>query len=508
MYQSFFHRSVGAKIALATSGALLFVTGVFLLIFFLVDVKLLSKFTLIQVIFAFVVLLLFVEVVLVILASNLFIQRPLEKLKNVMQIAEEGNFLIRTEVATADELGEISHHFNRMMAKITDLDARKIETERELITVQQDLKYKKQLEEKARIIETTNKKLEGSLKDISILYQTSQSLSRTLELTELLHSITRILAGTLNFEFFALLLFDASHDWLQVAAAYSSELSPQIVGNKFKAGEGLGTTSVVGRKVICHDEIFVDAHCLGSQQIKRGSGSLVSVPLMIADEVVGVLNVGYFRKGIFVKTEIPFLESLGAQMAIAIDRSKLYMRTKELSVTDELTGVFNRRHFGQVLHMEWKRAARFSRPISLLMIDVDHFKKFNDQFGHLKGDRALKILSAQLLSNVREVDTVARFGGEEFVVILADTNHQDALNVGQKLKNLVEKAECAVIEGNPVSLTASIGVSTFPDMAGTEEELINTADMALYQAKSSGRNRVVGYQGTLDTREGRHLTVV
>ncbi|MDO8518802.1 MAG: GGDEF domain-containing protein, partial [Deltaproteobacteria bacterium] len=182
------------------------------------------------------------------------------------------------------------------------------------------------------------------------------------------------------------------------------------------------------------------------------------------------------------------------QVAIAYSRTMLYMKTKELSVTDDLTGVFNRRHFQQVLRMEWKRASRFERPLSLLMIDADHFKSFNDRFGHLVGDKILKQLAQLLLRNVREVDAVARFGGEEFVVVLADTELKDAVAVAEKLRKLVETGEDLPDGVDFDGLTVSIGVSSYPEMADSEEELINTADLALYQAKGTGRNRVKGYE--------------
>lgn len=272
-----------------------------------------------------------------------------------------------------------------------------------------------------------------SLKDLSVLFQVSQILAHTLELSELLNNIRKILVESLHISDFSL------------------EIPTRVVS----AGKMDSLTT--------------------------------ELRLIAADETIGLLKVGAYPNR-------QLLESVVNQMAIAISRSKLYMKTKELSVTDELTGVFNRRHFGQALRLEWKRASRFDRPISLLMIDADHFKSFNDRFGHLMGDKILKELAQLFLRNVREVDTVARFGGEEFVIVLADTDLKDALTVAEKLRGLIETGNDLPDGKDFEGLTVSIGVSSYPEMADSEEELINTADLALYQAKESGRNKVIGYE--------------
>lgn len=288
-----------------------------------------------------------------------------------------------------------------------------------------------------------------SLKELSVLFQVSQALAHTLELSELLNVIRKILTESLQISEFKLFFFTGS-----------SKETLELV----------------------------------SDQSSKNDSQLRIIPLMAADEPIGELHVGRGEKHSFSGGEIQLLESVANQVAIAYSRSKLYMKTKELSVTDELTGVFNRRHFGQALRMEWKRASRFDRSISLLMIDVDHFKSFNDRSGHLMGDKILKELASLLLRNIREVDTVARFGGEEFVIILADTDWKDALTVGEKLRALIETGDDLPDGKDFEGLTVSIGVSSYPEMADSEEELINTADLALYQAKESGRNRVIGYE--------------
>ena len=221
-------------------------------------------------------------------------------------------------------------------------------------------------------------------------------------------------------------------------------------------------------------------------------GSFLSLPVISHNRLLGVMNFSRPGTDSFTGMEIQLLNSLASQVGVAIENARLFAKTKELSVTDELTHVYNRRHFQTMLQMEQKRAKRFNRNMSLLMVDVDRFKKYNDSHGHLEGDRVLEEIAKILSENVREVDTVARYGGEEFSIILTHTSSEEAAQVGEKLRRLVEehpfKYEKNTRHGQ---VTISVGVANFPDDAETMEELINNADMALYQAKGAGRNRVV-----------------
>lgn len=486
---SFINRHVGVKIAWVTSLALLFVTGLLLVFFQILDVQLLSKFTVIQLIISFVCLLVFVEVLLVVLATIFFVSRPLNKLINAMRSAEEGNFLVRAPVISPDELGELSVSFNAMLAKITDLDVRKIDTERALIMAQESLKYKQALEEKAQLIASSNLKLESSVKDLSVLFGIAQTLGRALEFSEFLQTVSRIITDTLQINEFSLLFFNQSRTFLEVHQASGFQDNEKIKGMTFRPGEGLsGLVAQTGELIYVEDTTH-DPRYLHYKGEKSGDGSFVSLPLLVSDVVVGVLNVSHVKQSAFTKNDLESLKSVGSQIALAYERSRLYTRIKELSITDELTGLYNRRHFQNVLHLEWKRALRFNRPMALMMIDVDFFKKYNDTFGHLKGDEALKKLARILFEHVREVDTVARFGGEEFVVLLPDTSLSDAVSVAEKLRSLVERARNLDVPEN-TSLTISIGVAAYPEIVKSEEDLLNAADKALYQSKDKGRNCV------------------
>ena len=174
---------------------------------------------------------------------------------------------------------------------------------------------------------------------------------------------------------------------------------------------------------------------------------------------------------------------LSNQFSMALERIKLYELVQELAITDGLTGVFVRRHLLERLNEEIARADHFKTRVSALMIDVDNFKEYNDKYGHLKGDILLKNIGSILKSNVRDIDILGRYGGEEFCVVLPDTDSDGAKFVAERLR-------CG-IEG--IRATISIGVSTYPEAAKDSSHLIEKADNMLYKAKQSGKNRVCEY---------------
>jgi diguanylate cyclase (GGDEF)-like protein len=183
--------------------------------------------------------------------------------------------------------------------------------------------------------------------------------------------------------------------------------------------------------------------------------------------------------------------AVASELVVAVENSQLYKLTKQLSVTDELTGMFNYRYLQQRIDDEVARAKRYSKHVSLLMMDADDFKMFNDSYGHLAGDRALADFKVVLSSVVREVDVVARYGGEEFAVVLPETDAAGAFVVAEKIREAIAAHLFGDAEGaRCCTLTVSIGVATYPTYAYDKESLLREADDALYRAKNGGKNRV------------------
>jgi diguanylate cyclase (GGDEF)-like protein len=176
--------------------------------------------------------------------------------------------------------------------------------------------------------------------------------------------------------------------------------------------------------------------------------------------------------------------------AVALDNALTLQRAEALSVTDDLTQLYNSRYLRQVLRREVKRASRSGRPLSLLFIDLDGFKTVNDSHGHLAGSQALVEAAAVIRRSARETDVVARFGGDEFSIILPDTGSEGAVAVADRIRERVDEYRFLASEGLQIHLTVSVGVGTLPDAAASAEELVRAADLAMYRVKDSGKNGV------------------
>jgi diguanylate cyclase (GGDEF)-like protein len=176
--------------------------------------------------------------------------------------------------------------------------------------------------------------------------------------------------------------------------------------------------------------------------------------------------------------------------SVALDNALLLKRAEALSVTDDLTHLYNSRYLNLVLRRETKRASRSGRPLSLLFIDLDGFKAVNDIHGHLFGSRALVEAAAVIRQSARETDVVSRFGGDEFALVLPDTGGEGAFAVGERIRERIAAHRFLVGDGLDIHLTGSIGVATLPDVAASSEELMHAADKAMYAVKESGKNGI------------------
>ena len=176
--------------------------------------------------------------------------------------------------------------------------------------------------------------------------------------------------------------------------------------------------------------------------------------------------------------------------SVALDNALLLKRAEALSVTDDLTHLYNSRYLNQVLRRETKRASRSGRPLSLLFIDLDGFKAVNDTYGHLFGSRALVEAAAVIRQSARETDVVSRFGGDEFALVLPDTGGEGAFAVGERIRERIAAHKFLAGDGLNIHLTGSVGVATLPDVAASSEELVQAADKAMYAVKESGKNGI------------------
>lgn len=180
---------------------------------------------------------------------------------------------------------------------------------------------------------------------------------------------------------------------------------------------------------------------------------------------------------------------LAQQFLLGIKRAILYQQVQELSVTDTLTGAFSRRHYLERFGEELERSNKFKYHFSCLMVDIDHFKDYNDRYGHLVGDAILKEIAGLIKESIRQIDLMGRYGGEEFSLVLTETGKEDARYVAERIRRAIEDARIRVYDED-LKVTISIGISGFPADGQDTRSLIEKADQALYQAKQTGRNRV------------------
>jgi diguanylate cyclase (GGDEF)-like protein len=176
--------------------------------------------------------------------------------------------------------------------------------------------------------------------------------------------------------------------------------------------------------------------------------------------------------------------------ALALENSELHKKTEELTIIDELTEAYNYRYFVQKLQEEKRRASRYDLSLSLIMVDIDWFKKLNDSYGHEVGNFVLRKLSGIIQRCIRDVDVFARYGGEEFVVILPQTQRSEAVVIAERIRQQVEAEVFEARQYGKLKVTVSVGVSSYPENGKSQEELVSVADQALYQAKGEGKNAV------------------
>ncbi|MFN3307728.1 MAG: diguanylate cyclase [Anaerolineales bacterium] len=215
--------------------------------------------------------------------------------------------------------------------------------------------------------------------------------------------------------------------------------------------------------------------------------SLIVTPLLTEDRVYGALTLGSTQKAAFTTDDLRLLSSFAATATTALRNAQLHAAVQQQAITDSLTSLYNRRGFWDLAEHELVRAERFSRPLSLILIDIDRFKEINDTYGHLMGDKILAAVSANCKAELRQVDIVARYGGDEFVVLLPETTLQEALAVAERLRACVASL-CFPFNEEIIHTTICVGVAEF-QRGDTLKSLIERTDQALYRAKQSGRNQ-------------------
>lgn len=300
------------------------------------------------------------------------------------------------------------------------------------------------------------------------------------------------LPSILSIHFFTLFLYDKdkrmlnliSHNRPDIESSFSLPL----------ASSPIMEAAILSGKYILEDSFIDSKYYRKSDNKFFKKDYFATIPLKIEKEIVGVLNINDGEKVSFNVSNLDFVLKLSEFISMTVSNAVLYERTKKLSVTDGLTGISNRPNMEQVLRSEFERSMRYGAPLSVVLLDVDHFKGVNDTYGHQKGDEILVAFASLLKKFCRANDTAARYGGEEFLMILPQSNAQGAFKIAERVREEMMKLNFTGNESN-FSVTTSGGVVELDrDFIKNTDQLVAMADQALYEAKNSGRNKtVIGY---------------
>jgi diguanylate cyclase (GGDEF)-like protein len=327
-----------------------------------------------------------------------------------------------------------------------------------------------------------------------------RALRSRVERREALIDIIRVVNATLEPAKIAEQLVDRAATWIPapcwavVASDQTGQLS--VLADRGLSPEMGPALYRVATWVMNKGQEFVSANLRDDARVPDSAvGAVMAFPLACRGRrlgaIMGVDRIAAAREPRMSAGMLRAVRVLLEPAAVALDNAMLLKRAEALSVTDDLTGLYNSRYLNSVLRRETKRASRSGRPLSLLFIDLDGFKGVNDTHGHLSGSRALVEAAAVIRSSARETDVVARFGGDEFALILPDTGSEGAFAVGERIRDRIAAHAFLATDGLAIQLTASVGVATLPDVAASAEELVQAADKAMYAVKDSGKNGIL-----------------
>jgi diguanylate cyclase (GGDEF)-like protein len=318
-----------------------------------------------------------------------------------------------------------------------------------------------------------------------------RELSSTLASREVLARLRDRALAHLEAQIASVLTF-AEPGVLRIAA--SRGLPREVVARtRIALGEGISGHVARAAEPLWVPDIELDPRFARPNHPRYSTGSLVSVPIAFRGRVRGVVNVTNKRsREPLSPDDLALLEDLASHAAVALSNAERYEALLERAQQDPLTGLLHHGQFWCSLKTEVARARRYDRPLSVAMVDIDHFKGLNDRHGHLAGDRALAGVAAAIRRLCRESDIAARYGGEEFAIALPETPIEGALHWAEKIRRAVEESGAGP-QAEP--LTVSVGIAALDPSAPTPRRLVDAADRQLYRAKSLGRNRVCAPEG-------------
>lgn len=344
------------------------------------------------------------------------------------------------------------------------------------------------------------------LHELKIFHDVAKALTSTLDLDTILQTIMEKMAAYFEPATWSFVMIDEASN------------APYYAASVGKGAEGLASLrltdgSTLTDWVIQRGELLVIENVNADPSIDpdsradwfEGSCPVVCVPVMTGGKVLGVIELVNIDMSVYAGSQM-LLQTLADYAAIAIENARAVRRIQELSITDDCTGLYNARHLFTVIAEELHRSARFGYEFTLLFLDLDHFKRINDQYGHIVGSKLLAEVGNCLRESLRLVDAAFRYGGDEFAILLPQTSHDAGLRVARRIAKVFHERRWLRDEGSRVELFASIGVATYPADGTTPQALVQRADDMMYTVKQAGRDNIavsgVGIVGLNEDRNG------
>lgn len=335
--------------------------------------------------------------------------------------------------------------------------------------------------------------LERAKSEQGKLYRATDALSSAITEGEVIEAGVSSAREIASFDFAVVTLFDRGRGEHEICAASGADTAA-LVGQRFRHNQGLVSMVVANRHALPYrGEYDADRQVVFTRRVAPPAmPSLLVLPLTVHDRALGTLVLGSRRRAAFGDAVRPTLEVLASHIAVSLANARMVKRLEDLATTDGLTGLYNKRALIELGTQKTKSAVRFQRPLSVLVCDIDFFKKVNDTYGHDVGDVVIKGFGDVLKRVKRDTDVVGRFGGEEFVIVCEETDPRGALLLGERIRSELEATSFDTDRG-PLQVTCSVGAASMPDAGATWDTLFKATDEALYASKRGGRNRVTAW---------------